>query len=143
MTIFIKNCIPLRSETVPVVKPRITPLILVDFFNIFILKTFFSLDTQIIDNLTALFNTGIPEIKEIVSELVVMLPLKSKHIITLCKNKILTPLMVHSLSTSDGILLSKKKFKYLLNELFSIFIFFYHQYKTSYHLFTIIDNHYI
>lgn len=92
-----------------------------------------ALDIQIVDNFSALFNTGIPEIKEIVSELVVMLPLKSKNLITLCKSRIITPLMVNSLCSNDSILLSKIILPFLI-------IIFLQIRSRMYHLFFLFNS---
>jgi hypothetical protein len=36
---------------------------------------------NVIENLMSFYDTGIPEMKEIVTELIIMLPLKSKYLI--------------------------------------------------------------
>jgi hypothetical protein len=38
-------------------------------------------NVNVIENLMAFYDTGIPEMKEIITELIIMLPLKSKYLI--------------------------------------------------------------
>lgn len=49
----------------------------------------------------AFYDTGIPELKEIVTELVMMLPLKSKFLIQLAKSKIIAKPLINSLLLTD------------------------------------------
>lgn len=50
----------------------------------------------------AFYDTGIPELKEIVTELMMMLPLKSKFLIQLAKSKIIAKPLINSLLLTDG-----------------------------------------
>lgn len=59
-------------------------------------------NVNIIENLMAFYETGIPEMKEIVTELIIMLPLKSKYLIQLAKSKIIAKPFINSLLLSDG-----------------------------------------
>jgi len=62
------------------------------------MESFMYNNINVIENLMAFYDTGIPEIKEIVTELIIMLPLKSKHLISLTKNKFYAKPLVNSLS---------------------------------------------
>ena len=48
------------------------------------------------------YDTGIPEMREIVTNLIIMLPLKSKYLIQLAKSKIIAEPFINSLLLSDG-----------------------------------------
>jgi len=53
-----------------------------------------------------LYNTGIPEIKEVITDLIVILPLKQKFVVNLSKQKPIAEILVNSLKLTDYNLLS-------------------------------------
>lgn len=57
---------------------------------------------NVIENLLAFYETGIPEMKEIVTELIIMLPLKTKYLIQLAKSKLIAKPLINSLNLQDG-----------------------------------------
>ena len=63
------------------------------------------------ENFIALYNTGVQELKDIVTEIMVMLPLKSKFYINLCKmHKPIVHVLINSLLIADTHLLSNYYF---------------------------------
>ena len=60
------------------------------------------MNINILENLIALFDTDIIEIKQIVCELILMLPLRIKQTLLICKNKLLAKPFIRSLSILDS-----------------------------------------
>lgn len=54
-------------------------------------------NVNVLENLHKLFETGIPELADIVTELIIMLPLKSKHIIQYAKQGFIVKPLLHCL----------------------------------------------
>lgn len=54
-------------------------------------------NVNILENFLKFFDTGIPELADIVTELVIMLPLKSKHIIQFAKQGYIVRPLLHCL----------------------------------------------
>lgn len=57
---------------------------------------------NVIENLMLFYDTGISEMKEIVTELIIMLPIKSKFLIQHAKTKLISRPFINSLLLSDG-----------------------------------------
>ena len=55
------------------------------------------INVNILDNFLRFYETGIPELADIVTELVIMLPLKSKHIIQFAKQGYIVKPLLHCL----------------------------------------------
>jgi hypothetical protein len=55
------------------------------------------INVNVLENLHKLFETGIPELADIVTELIIMLPLKSKHIIQYAKQGFIVKPLLHCL----------------------------------------------
>lgn len=54
-------------------------------------------NVNVLENLHKLFETGIPELADIITELVIMLPLKSKHIIQYARQGFIVKPLLHCL----------------------------------------------
>lgn len=55
------------------------------------------INVNVLDNFLKFYETGIPELADIVTELVIMLPLKSKHIIQFAKQGYIVKPLLHCL----------------------------------------------
>ena len=54
-------------------------------------------NVNVLDNFMRLYETGIPELADIITELIIMLPLKSKHIIQFAKQGYIVKPLLHCL----------------------------------------------
>ena len=54
-------------------------------------------NVNVLDNFALLYDTGIPELADIVTELIIMLPLKSKHIIHFARQGYIVKPLLHCL----------------------------------------------
>ena len=67
-----------------------------------------SSEMYIIENLVALFNTNIKELKDIITELMMNLPIRSRHVCHILKiNSSVIKIFLHGLTFSDQQFLSK------------------------------------